>query len=139
MKTEEDWFRDWHSEYMGYGYGTGEQHTIPALKLFLGSIPEEGAYDYRELEEAMDPAALWLLIGILCACDVIEYGGSPRFGWLSTRGKWLKGFCDGKSDQELYGIATMDTTCYTPCFSDQCQCPEPCNNPMFKKEFPIGS
>lgn len=72
-----------------YGYGTGEHHTQKAMERFLDCCVE-GKYDYREVETQLGPELAWCMIEILCRADVIEYGCSPRNGWLTGFGVFLK-------------------------------------------------
>lgn len=102
MKTPAEYFADWESHAFGFGYGTGEPHTIGALKTFMGAVGRADAphaYDYEKLEAACGPVAAWLLINALCrhGVDVIEYGTSPRYGWLTEEGRKLKAFIDEHS------------------------------------------
>lgn len=106
-KSIESHFRDWEGEVFGFGYGTGEKYTLGALKAFLGAIGKPGldhAYDYRVLEVAVGPVACWLLISTLCHADIIEYGTSPRGGWLTPEGIALRDFVRSKTVDELVDI-----------------------------------
>lgn len=117
-KTPEEYFRDWEGNAFGYGYGTGEQHTLPALKTFFDLCIEgeyQCGYDYGKLEAALSPTVAWLLINALCKCDVIEYGSSPRRGWLTKKGKRLKQFVSERTCDELYELVCRDDS-YTPCY-----------------------
>jgi len=106
MANNEIWFRQWECEAFGYGYGVGENHIIPALRQFLSVIPSkrEGPYVYTELEEACGGTVAWLLINALCAVDAIEYGTSPRTGWLTVEGHALRDYVLGKTAEELLEI-----------------------------------
>ena len=117
-------FRDWEGSTFGFGYGTGEEHTIPALKQFLELCKDKEAYDYVELETALTPAVAWLLINVLCKADIIEYGTSPRYGWLTDKGKRLKGFVGKHTADELYEIAAGHDENYISCYPDACNCGE---------------
>lgn len=108
-KSLEKHFADWESEVIGYGYGTGEPHTLTALKAFLEAVgrPDHGlehGYDYEVLEKAVGPSTCWLLISILARRDLIEYGTSPRYGWLTKRGMALREFVKSKTADELIEI-----------------------------------
>lgn len=74
MKTTDDYFTDWESHYIGYGYGTGEKHTFGALKAFFHAVRDDGGYDYQVLEQGCGPAVAWLLISMLARAHVIDYG-----------------------------------------------------------------
>jgi hypothetical protein len=119
-------FRDWESDTFGFGYGTGEQYVLPSLKTFL-NLCNEGpscSYDYKILESQLSPAVTWLLINILASnkVDIIEYGTSPRFAWLTEKGKLLKEYVDSKTEDELYEIATAGVVEFDRCSRDFCNC-----------------
>lgn len=129
-------FIDFFSEHFGYGYGDGEQYILPALKGFLGTCPIDGTYDYTEIERAIGKAETWFLMNTLCEEDILEYGSSPRFGWLSDKGKMLKNYLSTKDD-ELYELVMVDGD-YISCTSKYCNCGEngfeegrKCDNPLF--------
>lgn len=124
MKTLEENFTDWESNAFGFGYGTGEEYTITALKTFFSAIGRAGspnAYDYEVLEKAVTPTVAWLLINILCGCNIIEYGTSPRYGWLTSEGERLKEFIDSKTADELLALTQRDHN-YVHCCPDACNC-----------------
>lgn len=121
MKTLEQHFADWESHVFGYGYGTGEEFTLKALKGFLSAIPADGSYDYQELEEAVTAVVAWLLINTLAHADMIEYGTSPRYGWLTKNGKALAGFVAERSVDELHAL-TSHREDYVECYPDHCNC-----------------
>lgn len=132
-------FRDWEAYVFGFGYGTGERYTLPALKTFLahcGRDPDSrgAGYNYEDLESALTPTVAWLLINALAHADIIEYGTSPRFGWLTAEGMALKAYVDAKTADELYEIAMADEE-EGPCYPDFCNCGEdgPCARPFFPK------
>ena len=106
-KTVQENFRDWESETFGLGYGTGEPHVLRALKGFMDAVGRDGAehgYEYEKLEEAVTAPVAWLLINRLCQVDIIEYGTSPRFGWLTPEGEALRAFMKDKTVGELCEI-----------------------------------
>lgn len=126
-KTHEDHFRDWESHAFGFGYGTGERHVLAALKDLFAAWGDDGrpySYDYKKLESAVTPTVAWLFINALCRHDVdaIEYGISPRYGWLTDHGQRLKAFVDRKSADELYEICGGYTEDYVHCYPDACNC-----------------
>jgi hypothetical protein len=137
-KTLDQYFIDWESHVLGYGYGTGEDFIIPELKKFFSAIGRDdqpNAYWHTKLEEAVGPVVAWLFINLLCHADVIEYGTSPRGGWLTEKGENLKQFIDGKSASELFTVLEHDSD-YIGCFPDYCNCTtqkgeNPCGNPFF--------
>jgi hypothetical protein len=136
-KTIEDYFRDWETSAFGFGYGSGEPHIIPALKTFLSSYPGNDLYDYEDLDAAITPTVTWLLINVLCRQRIIEYGTSPRYGWLTPQGRDLKEFVDKHSVEELLNI--LDRADRVICYPDACNCaPEgyksgvKCKNPFWQ-------
>jgi hypothetical protein len=137
-KNLDENFTDWHGEAFGYGYGTGEVHTIKAVMSFLACIPSEGAYNYKNLEKELHPAAAWLLIGIFCECDMIEYGSSPRFGWLTKSGVALKDYIAGSDFDSLYRLSNISIgKGYYPCGPDHCSCVggDVCENPFWSERI----
>lgn len=120
-KTTEDYFSDWEAHVFGFGYGTGEPHTIGALKSFLDAIPGKGTYAYCDLESKLGQVVVWLLINTLCHADLIEYGTSPRYGWLTTKGARLKEFVGSRSAEELEAMTDRDEH-YDHCYPDACNC-----------------
>ncbi|MBS7698559.1 hypothetical protein [Chelatococcus sp. YT9] len=122
LRSLDDYFRDWESDAFGFGYGTGEPHTILALKAFLELIPETGGYDYQELENALGATVAWLLINILCGNDTLEYGTSPRYAWLTPHGKKLRAYVASKTADELISIVTDFDPSFPGCSQDSCNC-----------------
>lgn len=148
-KTIEEYFRDWESQAFGFGYGTGEEYTINALKKLsdlveLNPSSSSYIYDHEVLEKELDPEVTWLLINILCKNGDIEYGTSPRYGWFYGRGRRLINFIKAHSVDELYDMTSCDSD-YSHCFSDYCSCGykqvhHKCrNNPFWNDEVPGGS
>jgi len=138
MKTLDDYFTDWEGHVFGFGYGTGEEYTIPALQILFNNINEDRTYDYKKLEEAFTPLPAWLLINILCRADIFEYGTSPRYGWLTGKGKRLSDFVKSKTTEELYLLTCKDEN-YTHCYPDACNCgpngyekDSVCQNPFWR-------
>lgn len=102
-------FREWERNVLGYGYGTGEPHVLAALKTFLEHCNkgERGeSYEYEGLEQAVTPTVAWLLINILCRHDanVLEYGTSARYGWLTPFGVQLRDFLAAHTVEQLQEI-----------------------------------
>lgn len=124
-KTLDENFRDWESTAFGFGYGSGEEHILPALKRFLDLCPNgyaDRCYDHQELEAALTPAVAWLLINRLCQQDILEYGTSPRFGWLTDKGAALKAYTASKTGEELAEIVCIYEAGYVHCYPDGCNC-----------------
>ena len=112
MKNLQDHFTDWEAHVFGFGYGTGESHTVPAVRQFFEQIVlNRSNYDHTTLEAALGPVVAWLLINTLCLADVIEYGTSPRYGWLTRQGEALCSFVLTKSADDSIGVlVTMPST-----------------------------
>lgn len=137
-KTIKEHFIDWFAHNFGYGYGDGELHVIPALLGFLAMCPSEGNYDYETLEKLLTPTVAWLLINDLCNARMLEYGTSPRFGWLDPKGVILKDFMLKHTADELYEMVTGYDERYYHCSPTSCNCGpkgyqegKKCNNPLF--------
>lgn len=121
-KTIEQNFADWESTAFGFGYGTGEEHILRALKAFFdafGVDDRPNSSDYRRLEEAVTAPVAWLLINRLCQVDIIEYGSSPRFAWLTPEGEALREFMATKTVSELEEIVGSHNE---HCYPDACNC-----------------
>jgi hypothetical protein len=99
-------FREWEQAYLGYGYGTGEAYICPALHAFFAALEEGRSYQHTILEQRFGGLAAWLLINLLAHADIIEYGTSPRFGWLTPRGTILRDYVLSKTPAELTDIAS---------------------------------
>jgi hypothetical protein len=122
MKTIEQNFADWESTAFGFGYGSGERPVFVALKEFFAAFEADGrSYQYEKLEAAVTAPTAWLLINRLCSYQikVIEYGTSPRYGWLTQEGENLKRFIDSRSVDELVDIACNHVDV---CYPDACNC-----------------
>lgn len=144
VKTQADYFRDWKSHFIGYGYGSGELYTIPALRTFLelcNEGPRGTSYDYAKLEAALGGATAWFLISsILAKADIIEYGTSPRFAWLTRKGERLKAFVRPRTNDELLEIVCGHDESYAHCYPTACNCgpngyekSRVCNNPFWRE------
>lgn len=121
-KSAEDNFRDWENSVFGFGYGDGEAHILPALRDFMASIDGGNSYDYKKLEAAVTPPVAWLLINALCKCDAIEYGTSPRFGWLTKEGEALREFLLSRTADDLVSLCMERSDDYVECYPDACNC-----------------
>lgn len=149
QKTIDDYFRDWEGEAIGYGYGSGEQHTLAALQKFLSLCePKEyGSYDYQVIEQALGGAVTWFLISILCKEDILSYGTSARFGFLTKEGYRLREYVCSKTVDELYENimrdSFVDDDCPIICYKNACNCGPHgylkgvlCSNPFWPKRVP---
>lgn len=141
MKTIEQHFYDWFSGVFEYGYGSGDEPMLVALRDFMTCCkPPNGSYDYRDLEAKMGKIVTWLMINTLCHAGIIEYGTSPRFGWLTPQGNAVRTYlCDRPWEQVTAAyetIQTMECGDYVSCFPDHCNCEEghKCANPFFKNK-----
>lgn len=142
-KTPEAYFADWESHVFGFGYGTGEEFIIPKLRRFFELTlngPFQTNYDHRELEKELEPATAWLLINQLCSVDAIDYGTSPRCGWLTEEGKRLREFMLERTNENLLEIVCSRSENDTVCSPDYCNCGpngyvkgRVCNNPFWPK------
>lgn len=121
MKTLDRYFTDWEEHYFGYGYGTGEPHTFQALRNFFFCVPKDHSYDYRNLELCCTPQVAWLLINTLARADVIMYGTSPRYAWLTENGKALAEYIVPRTVEQLIEATDHDEN-YVACFPDYCNC-----------------
>lgn len=134
-KTDQEYFADWEAYAFGYGYGSGEDHVIPLLQKFISLIPD-GVYDYRLLEKELGGPVTWLLINALCRVDIIEYGTSPRGGWLTEQGRSLKKYLSENAGEPLIEADDYGTIC-GPSY---CNCDEHygektrCKNPFYQAE-----
>jgi hypothetical protein len=124
-------FIDWENHVFGYGYGSGEMPIIGALKDWFDQLEEGRRYDYTLMERAIGPLATWLLINALAHANIIGYGTSPRFGWISEKGEKLRAYMAGRTTDQLYDLVMSTDDGYIHCDPGLCQCPEPCNNPLF--------
>lgn len=134
-KTTADYFRDWEGHAFGFGYGTGEPAIIPVIKDFLAAFGRDDslrAYDYAALERAVGAPTAWLLINRFCQLNAIEYGTSPRYGWLTTRGERLRDYFAAKTVDELLEELEGPEN-YHGCYPDHCNCdgPAKCVNPFW--------
>lgn len=125
MKTIEQSFIDWEAYVFGFGYGTGEDHTIAALKAFFENVGRDdmpNSYDYQRLETALGPQITWLLINTLCHADILEYGTSPRYAWLTEEGVRLREFVASKSVEDLVNLCAERSDDTAICYPDGCNC-----------------
>lgn len=115
-------FIDWEGEIMGYGYGTGEKYTLKVLINFMSALEDKRSYNYKIVEKKLGKTSTWLLINILCKDDILEYGTSPRYGWLTSKGELLREYLDDKSLDELYGIVMSRSEDSVFCYKNFCNC-----------------
>jgi hypothetical protein len=122
-KSLDEYFIDWEAETFGFGYGTGEPFTLAALKTFSLCLENDHSYNYEVLEEKLGGTAAWLLINTLCHADVIEYGTSPRYGWLDFYcGNELNAYLKTKTVHQLVDLVCSVECGHTHCYSHYCNC-----------------
>jgi len=113
-KTLDNYFYDWFGEVFGYLYGTGEQYVVPALKEFLSYYKRE-AFAPLGIDElvtnlsqppltTLTPATIWMLVNTLNAYDILDYGISPRYGWLTDEGFELRKYLDDHSVRHILDV-----------------------------------
>lgn len=110
MMTNLD-FKGWEQEAFGYGYGTGEEPVLTAVRDFFAWVEEEGdvkKYDYEVMENKLGKTVAWLLINVMCKTGIIEYGTSPRYGWLTAKGRELMDFFGENPLEEMYDIINQE-------------------------------
>ncbi len=128
---KDKYFIDWESQVFGYGYGSGEEYIFDGLKAFFSCVKKDGCYEHEVIEKSLGGLSCWLFINILCRADIIDYGTSPRYVWLSDKGKILKEYIESKTTEELYKMTNVDES-YAHCSKEHCNCTgEKCNNPLF--------
>lgn len=147
-RTPESYFADWESHAFGFGYGSGEGHILAAVKTFFATVGKDEpadrqhCYDYQKLEAALTPTVAWLLINALAKwdVDVIEYGTSPRYAWLTDNGIKLRDFIAAKSVEDLADICCADCGENPGCGPRTCNCGphgydenRVCPNPFFPR------
>ena len=148
-KSLEVQFKEWFESNFGYGYGSGEEPMLRSLRIFFGACfyddddpKQEGypRYQYTTLEELLGKPLAWFLINKFCENDIINYGSSPRFGWVENRGKRLKKFFEERSINELLEIVFEDnekelcTEQYCFCDADGEHIDGKCKNNVFMNE-----
>jgi len=140
-KSLDQAFVDWEESVFGFGYGSGEEHVIKALRVFFEHTPpneaESRCYDYTVFEKELGGSTAWLLLNALGHADIIEYGSSPRFGWLTEHGYRLRSYILSRKLNELLGILAESTM---ECQLDCCNCDEStgveyCKNNPFSRAF----
>jgi hypothetical protein len=103
-EKKEGRFRRWESDTFGYGYGTGEMPVLRSVRVFFENLTPDNKYDHETLDRFLGGAITWLLINAFAKSDTIEYGTSPRYGWLTEKGVFVKDFIKDKTDIELYEL-----------------------------------
>jgi hypothetical protein len=101
-------FREWEDVAFGYGYGTGEPHIIAGLRVFFGAVKADGGYSYLDIEKAMGELPAWLVINALNHSGVLNYGTSPRFGWMEGKGHELREYFAANSDERILSVLVAE-------------------------------
>lgn len=146
MEKIDKYFTDWENHVFGYGYGTGEEYTLKALKDFMDCMEKSKfdeeilVYDHKNLYKSLGTMCTWLMINTLNHADILEYGTSPRFGWFTKKGRKLYDYLKTKTVADLYNLTTSkEEGEYYCCYPDHCNCEElvqgKCNNPFFKEDL----
>ena len=100
---EENQFSQWENRTFGAGYGTGELPILKAVKVFFDSL-EDREYDYKILEKKLGDTVTWLLINAFEKQNMIEWGTSARYGWITACGEYVKDYIKDKTPEQLYEI-----------------------------------
>ena len=108
-------FKQWEGRVFGAGYGTGELPILKVVKLFFDTLKDDRNYDFNFLEEEVGEQTTWLLINLLSKGNVIEWGTSSRYGWLTSCGEYVRDFIKDKTPEELYKIVTEDNHSICEC------------------------
>jgi hypothetical protein len=133
-KTDYD-FINWERETFGAGYGTGELPIMEAVKTFFDSL-DDLSYNYIILEDRLGSTVTWLLINAFEKKNIIEWGSSARFGWLTSSGIHLRNYIRNKTPQELYNILmACDETNFYTCLCNGEAHEECAKNPMLNGKY----
>lgn len=109
------------------------------MKWFFDNLEDNRSYNHETLVEHFGGLAAWLWINTLCEADILEYGRSPMYGWLTEKGERLRDYLKDKSVDEIIEIYN---TVEVKCGLDYCNCDEgkyignsePCRyNKLFNK------
>ena len=111
---EETQFKQWESRVFGSGYGSGELPILKAVKVFFNSL-EDRSHDFEKLEKELGDTITWLLINAFDKGNVIEWGTSARFGWLTSCGEYVRDYIKNKTPEELYEIVMEDDETICEC------------------------
>jgi len=64
-------------------------------------------------------AATWFLLNVLYQKDLVEYGTSPRYGWLTGNGKKMMEFLRDYNADRLHELVNVDSD-HVFCYTDYC-------------------
>ncbi len=132
---EELQFIDWESRTFGAGYGTGELPIMQAVCTFFKCLIDNRSYDYKDLEKELGETVTWLLINAFNKANMIEWGTSARFGWLTSSGEYVRRFVKGKTSAELYEILMSDHESICMCDGEMEGHDECGKNPMVNEKL----
>ena len=107
-RLDELQFTDWETRVFGAGYGSGELPILKAVKVFFDLLEGKRNYSHEVLEEKLGGTITWLLINAFDKGNVIEWGTSARFGWLTSSGEYVRDFIKDKTAEKLYEIVMAD-------------------------------
>jgi len=130
-------FKDWESRVFGAGYGSGEFPILKVVKVFFDSLEDGRSYDHKILEDKLGDTVTWLLINAFDKGNVIEWGTSSRYGWLTSCGEYVKDFIKDKTVEELYEIVMADEDSICMCDGEmKDEGHEDCGkNPMVNEKY----
>jgi hypothetical protein len=137
MENKDRQFKDWESRVFGAGYGSGELPILKAVKVFFDLLDDRN-YDYQKLEGKLGDTITWLLINAFDKGNVIEWGTSARFGWLTSCGEYVRDFIKDKTPEELYEIVMRDDEAICMCDGDIKEHTECGKNPMVNEKYADG-
>jgi hypothetical protein len=132
MKITDKHFRDWEADTFGFGYGTGEMPILQCLQKFFSMLEDGRMYNYENMQKEFGELSTWLLINYLCHADILEYGTSPRYGWITEKGEMIRDYLAGADIVKVYNMLMDDTEDSIRCLRSHCNCDVPCENPLFK-------
>jgi hypothetical protein len=125
LQVTDKCFKEWERDVFGFGYGTGEAHILPALQTFLRHVDGGHTYTAQTIERVLGGPVTWLLINVLCHADILDYGTSPRCGWVTPQGERLRAYVVSKTVDQLYAIVTQAPDPTQPlCSRTFCNCPD---------------
>ena len=107
-------FKQWEGRVFGAGYGSGELPILIAVKTFFDLL-EDRSYDFQKLEASLGSTVTWLLINAFDKGNMIEWGTSSRFGWLTSCGEYVREYIKNKTPEQLYEIVMSDGDDYCEC------------------------
>ena len=124
-KELRNYFYDWYADVFGFGYGTGDEYYCRDLLGFfmalgLKDAPSIYSYNHGVLEDRLGKQGAWYIINQLCKSGVIEYGTSPRNGWLTSRGKLMNQVIGEFNHDTLYEFVMSHDDDYCLCMPDYC-------------------